>query len=456
MTIVSHFLILLASVGLIVQPALGQEPSTNDHEKIVVFQFSIKEDIMPPAERKFNQAMDQADSLDADFILLTLDTYGGAVNVADNIRTRLLDTEARTIVFIENNAASAGALISLSCDSIFMRKNATMGAAMVVNQTGSAADEKYQSYFREKFRATAEAKGRDADIAEAMVNPDVHIPGVIDSGKILTFTAERALEFNFCNKILNDEAEVLRYMALDEATTASYELTFVDRIVRFFTNPMVNSILITVIFFGIFFELQSPGIGFPFVAALIAAVLFFTPHYLDGLAENWEILLFIIGLGLIAVEIFVIPGFGIAGISGIAFALGGLVLSMVQNVRFDFTFVEISELSRAMVVVVGSVLITGVLLFIFAKNFYRSPLFGMLIFKDTQQAAEGYTTNTFAVNDPTGKEGIAVTDLHPSGVVEIGDERFDAFTNGEYIEKNAKIVVRKARGFSVVVEELKA
>ncbi len=448
-TILSAFFI----VGLIVQPLRAQSPDSLSQKRAKVYEFSIRESIMPPAERKFNRAMDEAEEAGADYILLILDTYGGAVDVADRMRTRLLNTKAVTMVFIENNAASAGALISIACDSIFMKPEATIGAAVVVTGEGGAAGEKYQSYFREKFRATALATGRDPDIAEAMVNPDLAIPGVIDSGKILTLTAEDALRLGYCNRIVNSKDEILEYMHLDHAEITEYQLTAVDRIIRFLTDPVVSGLLITIIFFGIFFELQSPGIGFPLIAASIAAVLYFTPLYLDGLAENWEILIFLIGIALVAVELFVIPGFGIAGISGIILTLTGLILSLIQNVQFDFTPVPSGQVAQAVTIVMLAILGTIGLLVLLGWNLHRNPLTKALIFSDEEKAVEGYTTNLFAGKDFHGVMAEAATDLRPGGKVMIGDEIYDAVTAGEYIDKGKKVRVVEARGYLLKVEE---
>jgi len=453
-SIAFRILIPLLSVGLIVQ-SLGAQEAAPD-SSVLVYRFSIREAIMPPAERKFMRAMDEADSMQADYILLTLDTYGGAVDVADRMRTRLLNSDAVTLVFIENNAASAGALISIACDSIFMKKEATIGAAVVVTGEGGAAGEKYQSYFREKFRATAQSTGRDPDIAEAMVNPNVYIPGVIDSGKILTLTAEEALRLGYCQRIVEREEDILKYMHLENAEVREFQMTGIDRIIRFLTDPVVSGLLITIIFFGIFFELQSPGIGFPLIAALSAAVLYFTPLYLDGLAENWEILIFVIGILLIAAEIFVIPGFEIAGISGIILALGGLVLSLVRNVRFDFQGVPGGEISEAVTVVLLALLFTIALLFILGAKLHSNPLTRALVFTDEEKAEHGYTSDLFLKNNPSGKTGTAMTDLRPGGKVQIGDDVYDAVTRGEYIEKGKTVTVLEARGYLLKVEESNA
>lgn len=452
---ISVFFKKFLTVMLLTAPFLiqGQNDSlTVDSNKIhTIYSFEIDEGIFPPAWRKFKNAMDEADSLKVDLILLKLNTYGGAVDVADDMRTRLLNSSIPTAVFITNNAASAGALISIACDSIYMTKEATIGAAVVVDQEGTAASEKYQSYFREKFRATAESKGRDPDIAEAMVNPDVHIEGVIDSGKILTFTGTVALENGYCEALIKDEKEIFERMKIKNYNIIEYNMSAVDQIIRFFTNPVVSGILLMVIFFGIFFELQTPGVGFPIVAAILGAIFYFTPLYMDGLAENWEILIFLVGLILIGLELFVIPGFGVAGISGIILMFSGLVLSLLNNVQFDFEFTPSEQIGQSVVIVLGSMILTVVLMFLFGSRFFQSPLGKALVLQHTQQADKGYTVDNFKDAGLKGKTGIAISDLRPAGIVEIEEDRFDAFTQGEYIEKGDKIKVIKAKGISLTV-----
>ena len=422
-------------------------------EKLIVYQFEIDEDIFQPAERKFNSAMDEADSLNADVILMKLNTYGGAVDVADRMRTRLLNTKKLTIVYIINNAASAGALLSIACDSIYMTAEATMGAAVVVEGTGDAAGEKYQSYFRQKFRATAEKKNRDPDIAEAMVNPDVYIPGVIDSGKILTLTAREALAVDYCDGIVGSSEEALEMAGITDYELVEYTPSWIDKLVGYLTHPAVSGIFLTVIFLGIFFELQTPGVGFPLIAAIIAAILYFVPLYIDGMAEHWEILIFVAGIILLGVELFVLPGFGIAGISGIVLIITGLTLGLVGNVQFDFKPVKIGDFSQSLLIVLSAIIVTIVAVLFFGKNFFDSRFTQALIFKDTQDADQGYSVDSFRNMELAGKKGNAATPLKPSGKVEIDGERYDAYTNGEWIEKGDEVIVLRAKGISLIVQK---
>lgn len=453
-------LMLIAAISVHGQDSAAEgiskkvNPRFKEGQKLKVYQFEIDEGIFPPALRKFESALAEADSVNADVIVMKLNTYGGAVDVADDMRTQLLNLKPLTIVYIVNNAASAGALISVAHDSIYMAPEATIGAAVVVEGTGDAAGEKYQSYFRQKFRATAEKKNRDPDIAEAMVNPDVYIPGVIDSGKILTLTAKEALAVDYNDGIVNSVEEALEMAGIYHYDLVEYQASFIDKLVGFFTHPAVSGILLMVIFMGIFFELQTPGVGFPLGAAVLAAILYFTPLYLDGLAEHWEILIFIIGIVLLGVELFVLPGFGIAGISGIVLIVGGLTLGMIGNVRFDFSFIDLSDIANSLVVVMLAGLGTSVAIFFFGKNFFNSRLTKALIFTDTQDASQGYTADAFKGIELNSKKGIAVTDLRPAGKIEIEGERYDAYTNGEWIERGDEVIVLRAKGMSVVVQKV--
>src|SRR5690606_23192498 len=294
-----------------------------------IYKVDIKEDIGPNAWRTVNLAHQKATEVRAEMFLIELNTFGGAVNFADSIRTKLLGSTMHTVVYINNNAASAGALISLASDEIYMQKGGSMGAASVVNQSGEIMPEKYQSYMRGLMRATAEAKGRDPKMAEAFVDPSVSLPAYKEEGKVLTFTASEAVRANLAKAEVKSESEIFADLQLLTPTVVKHELTWVDHIIALLINPMVSGLLIMGILGGIYFELQTPGIGFALVVALVSAALFFAPLYLQGLADNWEILLFVIGVLLLAAEIFVIPGFGVAGILGIIFVLCGLSFSML-------------------------------------------------------------------------------------------------------------------------------
>ncbi len=416
-----------------------------------IYQFKLQEPIFPAAWRTVKQAVEEAEEQEADYILIHLNTYGGAVDMADSISKKLLDAKATTIVLIDNNAASAGALISLSCDSIFMVQAASIGAATVVNQTGAQAPDKYQSYMRSKMRAVAEAKGRNPLIAEAMVDDRIVIPGIIDSAKTLTFTTSEALKHGFCDGQFNNVQDVIKHLSA-APTVLSYQTSWTDQLVQFLLHPMVSSLLMLVIFFGIYGELQTPGVGFPIMASIGAAVLYFAPHYIDGLAQNWEIALFIAGLVLLAIEVFVIPGFGVAGILGIVALVTGLTLSLLRNDFLDFSGIDLSIASGALVQVLCSIGGSILLLILLGGKMMESPAFKKMILDETQDKAEGYSVKSAKYVHLVGQKGVAITDLRLAGKIEINGERYEAVTTGSYIEAGTEIIVTSYKENSLMVQ----
>ncbi|MCB9185452.1 MAG: nodulation protein NfeD [Flavobacteriales bacterium] len=412
-------------------------------EKKRVYKFDIKEEIGPPIWRKMQKAFEDAEKWNADLILLDMNTYGGMVIHADSMRTKILNSEIPVWVFINNNAASAGALISIACDSIYMRKGANIGAATVVNQTGEAMPDKYQSYMRSTMRSTAEAKGRNPDIAEAMVDESLKVAGVSDSGKVLTFTATEAMKHGFCEGMYESVNELLEANGYPEYELKTYVVTGLETFIGWMVNPAVSGILIMIIIGGIYFELQTPGIGFPIAAAITAALLYFTPLYLEGLAENWEVILFLVGIVLLAVEIFVLPGFGVAGISGIALIMTSLILSLVGNVGFDFEFTMPSEIMTAFFTVILSTIVGFFGSLYLAKKLLATTALSSLVLASVQEKEDGFVGVDSSEHALVGQKGIAHTILRPSGKVIIDDEIYDATALSGYIEKGEAVRVTK-------------
>ena len=268
---------------------------------------------------------------------------------ADEIRTAILNYERPVYAFINKDAASAGALISIACDSIYMSTGSSIGAATVVTGEGEAAPDKYQSYMRSIMRSTAEAKGRNPEIAEAMVDEEIRLDSLIKDGKVLTFSVSEAIEYGFCEAEVEGVSDIMLRSGVAQYDITLFELDWSERFIALFLNPAVSGVLILLILGGLYFELQSPGIGFPIVASMVAALLYFTPYYLNGLAENWEIIVFFIGLLLIALEVFVIPGFGLPGILGLTFTIGSLTLVMINNDGLNFDLIEASLLNNALI-----------------------------------------------------------------------------------------------------------
>ena len=447
----NRFLFLILAVLTI---STGLLPAQENRKK--VFTFKIDQDIDPVMNRRVKLAMAQAEALKADLILIEMDTYGGAVTDADEIRTRILESKIPVYVFINKDAASAGALISIACDSIYMAPGSSIGAATVVNGAdGTAAPDKYQSYMRSMMRSTAEATGRNPQIAEAMVDEKLVVAGISDATSVITFSVAEAIQNGFCEGEYTSQKGILAAQNLQSAQVIAYEEKTVDSIISFFLSPAVSGILIILIIGGIYFELQTPGVGFPLAIALSAAALYFIPYYLNGLAENWEILAFVIGIILLAVEFFILPGFGVFGVAGIVLTLGGLVLGMLPNQAFDFELVPSSQLFGALLTVILSALAAVGMVFWLTPKVNEWGAFKHLTLASTQESSQGYTSRIYA-ESLLGKTGKVHSRLRPSGKVELDGEIYDAYSRGEFLEQGEAIKVISTEGTSLRVKKWEA
>ncbi|WP_436415883.1 NfeD family protein [Petrimonas sp.] len=435
------------------------------NSKPLIYRINIKENIGSNTWVYLQNGMHEALNKKADYLLLHMNTYGGSVAEADSMRTAILNFPLPVYVFIDNNAASAGALISIACDSIFMRPSASIGAATVVSGAdGSKAPDKYQSYMRGMMRATAESHGRDTivqsgdtifewrrdpKVAEAMVDERVVIPGFADSTQILTLTASQAVELRYCDGIVDNINQIaVQYLGINDYDLQTYNPTLYDKIKGFLMSGVLQAILIMLIIGGIYFELQTPGIGFPTAIAVTAAILYFTPLYLTGYAQNWEVLLFVLGLILIVFEIFVIPGFGVAGISGIILVFTALILALVGNIHFDFSGLSGRQLFRAIMIVFAGIGMGLALIIYMSSRIGKPGIFSRVALVSDQ---EGYMSVPMEPLTLVGQTGIASTVLRPSGKVQVGNDYYDAVSLKGFIEKGDEVIVRRYENFQLYV-----
>ncbi len=416
-----------------------------------VFVIRINEDINSKMWIYIQRGMKEAEISDTQLLIIHLNTYGGELNYADSIATRLINTPIPTIAFIDNNAASAGALISLACDKIYMRKGGRIGAATVVNgMDGEAMPDKYQSYMRGIMRSSAEAHGKDSLgnwkrsplIAEAMVDPKIVVPEIDDSTKTLTMTTQEAIKYRYCEGEAESIEQILDAENIDNYTIKTFKPTIWDNVKGFLTGSFIRGLLITLIIAGIWFELQQPGIGFPIGVAIVAALMYFAPLYVKGLATNWEIVLFGVGILLLALEIFVFPGFGVAGIGGILLIFSGLVLSLLDNDFFDFRRVSDINLGSAILtVMIGTIVGVAVMLYLSSKIGSKG-IFGKLALLSNQKIEEGFIGVPTEQQQLIGSSGVTVTDLRPVGKVIIEGKIYDALSaQGKFIPANSNVKV---------------
>ena len=384
----------------------------------VFYRIRLDQEIDPSAQRLVVLGLEKAAKADADYVLLDLDTYGGAVDAADSIRAAILRYDRPVIAFVNMQAASAGAMISIACDSIYMKTGSSIGAATVVDETGAVMPDKYQSFMRGVMRSTATATGRDPMIAEAMVSAD----------NVLSLTPEEAMEVGYCNGICESAEEVAQIVSGDKEfiiKNMDDDMTWVDSMILFLLNPILQSIFMMMIIGGIFVEIRTPGVGVPLMVAMVGAVLYFAPAYLGHQAEHWEILMFVVGLILIAMEIFVIPGFGVCGVSGIIAVVASLSLAMVDNVEFHQLdgSLDLSPLIRPAAIVVTSCTVAVVGSMWLVSKLYASRSFDRIALRKEMKSDEGYTGVVSGLDTLVGETVTVFSDMRPGGKVVTSDGR---------------------------------
>ena len=415
-----------------------------------VYHVDMKlEGMIDPGVSAFvERVIEDAEANEVDAIVFEIDTFGGRVDAATVIRDAILDSKALTIAFINKRAISAGALISLACDKIVMAQAGTMGATTPVDGSGTKASDKVTSYMRAEMRATAERTGRDAKIAEAMVDERVDIPGLsAEAGRPATLTTEQSLNYEMADETAESLRDVLSIYDLGEAEIVPIELNWAEHVVRLLTHPAVTSILLAVAMFGLIAEVRTPGWGLGGTLALVALGIFFGSHLVVKLAEWQELALFAVGLGLLLVEVIAIPGFGIAGLAGVGLMLGSLVVTQLG----DFQLWNVDEIAAVIVRLSASMVGAFVLSLIMLRSLPRMASFNRLVLETETRASEGYVSSSREEDELLGKEGVTVSELRPAGIALIDGRRTDVVTDGEFVAVDQAVEVVEVSGNRVVV-----
>ena len=419
-----------------------------------VYVLELRDEIHAASARYISKGIDEARTHNADLIIIHLDTYGGRVDYADSIRGDILNAGIPTAVFIDRNAGSAGAVISIACDSIYMAPGASIGAATVVEGgTQQAAPDKYQSFWRAVMRSTAEIKGRDPRIAEKMVDQNLDLPGISPVGQVITFSTQEAIQHGYCEGEKRSLKEVSEAMGQNGAQIVVYEASLIDKAINFLIRPGISAILLLLIFGGIFLEVKTPGFGFGGITALVGIALFFAPHYVEGLAEVWEMALFLVGVILIVLEIFVIPGFGVAGVSGFILAVLGVGAALLGNRGISFEYVTVADVLNSIALVLVMLSTAILLVILAARHLVRSKAAYPYVDQSTQDKAEGYTAFNRSLAQLVGQEGEAFSDLRPAGFILLDGKQYDAESDDGYITRGHKVVVARIRNTNLIVKK---
>lgn len=439
-----QFMVLIAiagTLGALAVPGTVQNEST-------VYRVPVTGEIELGLAPYIQRAVKEAAEVGAAALILDIDTPGGRVDAAEIISDALTDSEVPVYSLVNRRAYSAGALIALSTSRIYMRPASVIGAATPVDGTGTKAPEKIVSAMRSQMRALAESNGLEPEVAAAMVDEDIEIDGVVESGKLLTLTTEEAVEIGYAEAIEDLDA-LLVELGHEGATVVTLELNWAERLVRFFSSSLVSPFLLSLGFLGLLIEIRTPTFGLAGTMGLISLGLFFGSNMIVGLAGLEDVLIVGAGLVLLGIEAFIVPGFGIFGVAGIVAILTGLYMSLLGNIPTtpDFT--------RAGWVLTSSILLLIASAWALIRTLPSSSrLAESGIFLPAKTAsAIGYESAEVR-SDLVGKHGTAITDLRPAGTALIGDERIDVVSESEWISAGTPVKVLSAEGYRHIVRSI--
>ena len=430
-------LLLVFSLLFLLACPLVQAAEKQDEELVMILE--VKEEVEPGLAAYLERNFEQAQAKQVTEIILLMDTPGGRVDAAQEIKRMIYDCDIPITVLVEDQAISAGAYIALACDKIAMMPGSTIGdAEMRVN--GAMADEKYLSAWREEFAALAEDKGRNPEIARAFVDRDIVIPGIVEADKLLTLTPQRAIELGMTDYLVNDLQELLTILDCQDAELFYGEITGGEKLTRMITGSTVAPLLLGLGMMLLVIELLAPGLGVPGIAGAALLVLYFGGHMIAGMASWIAVLLFIIGLILCIIEIF-IPGIGIFAVGGLGCIVGSIFLTTPD------TFTAIKYL---VIVLLVMLIMAPILL----KLFSKSKMMDKLLVKETLSTEKGYTARKEKLETYIGQDGIALTTLRPAGTVELADGvRLDVVTKGEFVAKGEAIRIIGVDGTWLIAEK---
>ncbi|WP_438825046.1 NfeD family protein [Bacillus sp. JJ1122] len=433
-SVIASLIIILSLAGLI-------KPYTADAKEKVVYVVPIEETVEKGLLAFLERAVHEAEEANAEAIIFDVNTPGGAVDAAGGIGKLLTGTEVKTIAFVNKQALSAGAYISLNTDEIYMVPGSTMGSAAIIDQQGNTAGKKAESYWFAAMKSAAVESGRDPIYAQAMADENIDLPELgAGKGKLLTLTAEQAREVGYSEGTVKNLDELLAKLGYENADVRNVNETFAEKLARFLTHPVVIPILLTIGSLGLVLELYSPGFGLPGLAGLSSLLLFFYGHLVAGLAGFETVILFALGIGLILLEFF-IPG-GIAGAIGFVAVIASFFIASDNMVHMGISI---------LIALSASILLSILMIRVFGK---RMKLFKRIILTDSTSTEKGYVSNKNRL-ELIGVEGITLTPLRPSGTILVDDERIDVVSEGAFISKGIRVRIIKTEGSRIVVREVK-
>lgn len=431
-------LLAIAALAVCAAPVAGQDA--------VVYRVPVTGTIEMGIAPFIKRAIAEAQAAGARAVILDVNTLGGRVDAALEIIDAISAATVPVYAFVDPRAISAGALISIATDSVFMIADATMGASTVVDAEGTKVSEKAQSVMRAQFRALAERRGLDPRIGEAMVDETIAIEGVVEEGKLLTLTAQEAERVGYAIQVAGFD-EVLSRLGITGAEIVRPQANWAESLVRFLSHPLVAPILLSLGVLGLVIEIKTPSFGLAGLVGLASLGAFFGSHLIIGLAGWEEVILLGAGLIALGIEVFVVPGFGIAGIVSIACVGTAIFLALLGSLP------TWGDVARASGVLATSIGIIGATIYLVVRNLPTSDRWRGLFLKTASAATEGFVSGDIR-DDLLGRVGVALTDLHPGGTVELDDERLDVVTEGDFVKRGTHVRILRSEGYRLVVKPL--
>lgn len=416
-------ILLLSSIGI------GFAENNQD-----VYVIPIKGEINSASFSFLKEVIADIDESTTKAIIFEIDTYGGLIDQASNIKDLILSLDIPTISFVNNKAESAGVLITIASEKVVMATNSTIGSAETIPNT-----EKILSTWRSFLRDTAQYRGRNTDIIQAMADSDMVVTGINTKGKLINLTSKEALEYGIADLVSDDYDEILAHFGIANANIIPVEEGLQVKLAKLISKPYISSLLITLGLVGLVIEILTPGFGIGGTISIIGFGLFFGGNILAG-NSNWTSLaLFATGLLLLVVE-GIVPGFGLPGIAGIIFVTGGTVLAM-------------GSFSSAIASLSIAIILTTIVTIILLKLGFRSKLLDRVVLKAEHNKERGYLS-VDSSDIYLNKKGISITELRPSGFIEIDGKRLDALSDGSFIPKDVQIEIFRVEGSKIFVRRV--
>lgn len=392
------------------------------------------------------RSLKEAQEAGARAVILDVNTLGGRVDAALNIVDAVRGSDIPVYALVDPRAISAGALISVSTDSVFMVPEALMGASTVVGGSGEKMSEKAQSVMRAQFRALAEARGIDPRIGEAMVDEEIAIEGVIEAGKLLTLTADEAVRVGYAVKVDGLDA-VLGLLGLSGAEVYTPSVNWAEQVVRFLSHPVVAPLLLSIGVLGLIIEIKTPSFGFAGLTGLLALTAFFGSHLIIGLAGLEEIILLAVGLVALIIEVFIVPGFGVAGVIAILSIGAATFMALIGSLP---TWGDVVRASGILAVAAG---IVTAAFWVIVRQLPTSGRWKGVFLRTAEDAAAGYIVGDTR-SDLIGAVGVALTDLRPAGSAKVNGERLDVVAEGGFVDRGQRVRVIRSEAYRLVVEAI--